>query len=65
MKISELIEYLQMTKDEEGDIEVTCTGCLQPDGWGLDGMPFESTVENFQICESENGGLNKRVRLWM
>ena len=56
-----------MAQDEEGDIEVTCTGCVRNDGVDgtdiLDGLPFETTVENLQFNDHETIG--RTVRLWM
>jgi hypothetical protein len=64
MKITDLIERLNEIKDQEGDVEVTCTACLQPDGLNIDGAPYESTVENFVMQEPSEEWNNKRVRLY-
>lgn len=64
MKVSSLIKKLQKVKEVYGDIEVTCTGSLLPDGSG--GTPpdvFETTVENFEFFDG--GRLGRRVRLFM
>ena len=67
MKISELIKTLQMAQDEEGDIEVTCTGCLSPDAeddlGAMNGEPFETTVANIQIHNHDEIGRCIRLHL--
>jgi hypothetical protein len=66
MKISKVIQRLKQIQSEHGDIEVTCTASLEPDSTnGLDGKPYESTVENFIIKDEPVGNLkDKRVRLY-
>lgn len=64
MKISQLINELQRVAEKHGDITVTCTACLQPDTkHGLDGKPFETTVENLVVDDAEPWG--KKVRLYL
>jgi len=64
MKISELIEDLRAVHVKEGDIEVTCTGCLLEDGHGgLVPDVFETTVENLIV--RDGGNLGRRVRLYL
>ncbi|XOU94939.1 MAG: hypothetical protein ACNFW9_02615 [Candidatus Kerfeldbacteria bacterium] len=64
MKISEVIEKLTQIQDQEGDIEVTCTGSTLPDGHGgVVPDVFESTAENFQVGDHKTIG--KRVRIIM
>lgn len=70
MKISKLIEQLQMIKRHEGDIEVTCTAA-GPDCPHSKQIPtvYESTVEQLRVLTEEatpsrSGTLGKRVRLW-
>jgi hypothetical protein len=65
MNIDDLILELEKTKEQYGNIEVTCTGTALPDC----PLPeknkkvFESTVENLEIKNTRNLGL--RVRLYM
>ena len=64
MKISELIVELQKVKRKMGNIEVTCTASCTPDSTnGIDGLPFESTVENLIV--GEHTTIGKRVRLYL
>lgn len=65
MLISELIEELERIKSKEGDIQVTCTACLDPDSdmGGVDGKPFESTVENLVV--GSHPKIGKRVRFYL
>ena len=70
MKISELIEQLQIIKRREGDIQVTCTAA-GPECPHSTPIPkvYESTVENLRVLTeaatpSRSGNLGKRVRLW-
>lgn len=66
MKITKLISELQDVLKREGDIEVTCTGCLQPDSvHGLDGTPFETTVENLMVMKPNETFKEKRVRVYL
>jgi hypothetical protein len=59
MIISDLIEQLEKIKKEEGDIQVTCTHSLLPEGQDI----FETTVEN--LIMSDNPKIGKSVRLWL
>jgi len=60
MKIRSLIEELESIEKKHGNIECTCTGSYQVDGYDV----FETTVENFIIKQEGAGGLKfKRVRL--
>ena len=63
MTITELISDLQKTRDEHGDIEVTCTGSLLPDDKGHCPDIFESTVENLKVL-NDNSELGHRGRLY-
>ena len=63
MQIDDLIDKLQAVRKAEGNIEVTCTACLRPDGDGTAGEPFESTVENFKVHKMP--GVGKVVRLYL
>jgi len=68
MKISKLIEVLRRTQLNHGDIEVTCTGALLPDGYSRSDLEslsevFETTVENIKLIEE--GSLGKRIRLYL
>ena len=58
MKVDKLIEELNRVRKEHGNIEVTCTGSLLPDGYRLyaDGSyspadVFETTVEKLIVNE--------------
>ena len=71
MIISKLIEQLQEIKDREGDIEVTTTGSLIPDGQDAAGndnanipLAFESTVETLIVQKPGGNFDKKRVRLY-
>lgn len=69
MKISEAIENLERIKSAQGDIEVTVTGCLLPDGYSLTdckNIPdvFETTLENFVVTR-DSSSLGTRVRLYL
>jgi hypothetical protein len=59
MKISQLIEELKKRKKEYGDIQVTCTHSLLPEGEDV----FETTVETFRI--TNNPKIGKAVRLYL
>lgn len=66
MKISQLIEALEAVKEEHGDIKVTCTHSVLPDGHGkIKELPdvFETTVENLIVGKHKTIG--KKVRLWL
>jgi len=64
MKINDLMRKLREIKKEEGNIEVTCTGCLdQEKETPLDGGPFESTVETLLI--GDHPTIGRTVRIWM
>lgn len=67
MKISELIEDLQIRMETLGDVEVTCTGTMLSEGQeAKKAMPdvFESTVERTMVQNEDNGNLKGiRVRL--
>jgi hypothetical protein len=69
MKIDAVIEQLQAIRKAEGNIEVTCTAALLPDGFSVKGNPqlpdvYESTVENVMVLDEPKGNLKKRVRLY-
>jgi len=66
MLISQLVEALNKCKAKEGDIEVTCTGAVVPDGFSTGAGPdvFESTVETLKVLRETKGTLDKRVRLY-
>ncbi|MDO8668938.1 MAG: hypothetical protein Q7K65_01455 [Candidatus Buchananbacteria bacterium] len=63
MKISALVEKLLQVQEQEGDIEVTCTGSTWPDD--PEPLPdiFETTVENLVVADRQP--LGKRVRLFL
>lgn len=66
MKISELIDQLERTREREGDIEVTCTGSTLPDDSRPTGLSdvFETTVETIVILDG--GAMRfKRARLYL
>jgi hypothetical protein len=65
MNIDDLILELEKTKEQYGNIEVTCTATLLPDCPLDKPLPdvFESTVENLRVKNTRNLGL--RVRLYM
>lgn len=65
MKISEMIEELEKIKSREGDIQVTCTACLDGDDYDnrLDGKPFESTADNLVV--GSHPKIGKRVRIYL
>jgi hypothetical protein len=73
MKISRLIEQLENIKKAQGDIEVTCTGSLLPDGYSASfgdvsevgpSDIFETTVENI-VVRNDSSDLGHRVRLYL
>jgi hypothetical protein len=65
MNIEDLIVELEKTKEQYGNIEVTCTGTVSPDCPLDEPFPdvFESTIENLRVKNTRNLGL--RVRLSM
>lgn len=72
MKISELIDQLEIVYTLHGDIEVTCTGTASYDCKNTVGIPkvYETTVENLEVRTearnpSRSGRLGTRVRLWL
>lgn len=67
MIISKLQEELERIRQKEGDIEVTCTGSLLPDGECREcgkGDVFETTLENL-IVNRNHPRHGKAVRVWM
>ena len=64
MKIDDVIENLRRIREEEGNIECTCTGSILPDNHGDKALAsiFESTVENFVV--GEHPTIGKRVRFF-
>lgn len=69
MKIDDVIEQLQAIREQEGNIDVTCTAATLPDGYSSRDLPnlpdvYESTVENFQLLTEPKGSLKKRVRIY-
>lgn len=66
MKITALIKELERIKAQEGDIEVTCTGCIESEKPNpmLEGGPYETTVENLVIQAPTEKWTAKRVRLY-
>jgi hypothetical protein len=64
MKISKLIENLRRQQFLVGDVEVTCTGSLLPDGNNGLADVFETTVENIKVVENdETFGTHLRLYL--
>ena len=64
MKISNMIAQLEAIKAREGDLECTCTGSFLPDQNGAKNIipdSFESTVESFQVTNSNNFGKHLRI----
>ena len=66
MKISRLIQELSAVQEQEGDIEVTCTGSNLPDGFGeVVQDVFETTVENLIVRREPGVFGDKHVRLYL
>jgi len=64
MKISELMKELKKMQENVGDVEVTCTASLLPDGYGgVIPDVFESTVENLRL--EANVAFRTHVRIYM
>ena len=68
MRLSRLIEELQEVLKEEGDMEVTMTGCLLPED-NENPLPnaFESTVETHRFLNTPFGKKKipmKRLKLF-
>ncbi len=61
MKISQLIRELKEIKQQEGDIEVTCTGSATDDYPDI----FETTVETLVIKQPDETFKTKRVRVYL
>lgn len=65
MKISRLIEQLEKVKSQHGDVEVTMTATLWPEGSTVNDEAFESTVETVRIVDADNGVFKgKRLKLY-
>ena len=72
MLISKLIEDLQRTLDEEGDMEATMTATFLSEGYrsggdvpanpGVMADVFESTVEGHRVIDDDHK-LGKRVKI--
>ena len=70
MLIDDIMAELERVKVEHGNIEVTCTGSLLPDGYSRTPMNggdiYETTIENFRVFEVGDKGLDfKRVRVYL
>jgi len=65
MKISQLIEKLRFIRRHTGDVEVTITGTVLPDGHGRSmNVPdvYETTAEDIQTVEN-HPTFGKHVRI--
>ena len=65
MIISDMINRLRLIRARHGDIEVTCTGCLdEPTAHPAFGGPYETTCEELVLFPSDEKFKEKRVTLF-
>jgi hypothetical protein len=62
-----MIEKLQYLLEEEGDLELTCTGSFISDGHPHDIKTevFETTLENLVVLQPNDIFKEKRVRVYL